>query len=145
MGGCFRVYRDDDYGRETIPLLDTQAAQYGFTVQHLPVQLPGLDQKATWLRVKVAQPDSVILRTGGVSTTAALKEAALMGVPRDKMVGPRPICSDQDMLGAGEATIGFICAPWYGMGTHFPLMQDMLQYVYARGKGAGPEKDVGTA
>jgi branched-chain amino acid transport system substrate-binding protein len=145
MGGCFRVYRDDDYGRETIPLLDTQAAQYGFTVQHLPVQLPGLDQKATWLRVKVAQPDSVILRTGGVSTTAALKEAALMGVPRDKMVGPRPICSDQDMLGAGEAAIGFICATWYGMGTHFPLMQDMLQYVYARGKGAGPEKDVGTA
>jgi branched-chain amino acid transport system substrate-binding protein len=139
------VYRDDDYGRETIPLLDTQAAQYGFTVQHLPVQLPGLDQKATWLRVKVAQPDWVILRTGGVSITAALKEAALMGVPRDKMVGPRPICSDQDMLGAGEAAIGFICATWYGMGTHFPLMQDMLQYVYARGKGAGPEKDVGTA
>jgi len=31
------------------------------------------------------------------------------------------------------------------MGTHFPLLQDMLQYVYARGKGAGPERDVGTA
>ena len=27
-----------------------QAAQYGFTVQHLADQPPGLDQKATWLR-----------------------------------------------------------------------------------------------
>ena len=40
-----------------------QAAQYGFAVQHLAVQPPGLDQKATWLRVKVAQPDWVILRS----------------------------------------------------------------------------------
>ena len=81
------VYRDDDYGQETLPILDTQAAQYGFTVQHLAVKPPGLDQKATWLRVKVAQPDWVLLRTAGVSTTTALKEAAQVGFPRDKIVG----------------------------------------------------------
>ena len=57
------VYHDSDYGRETLPILDHQAAHYGFTVQHLAVQPPGLDQKATWLRVKVAQPDWVILRS----------------------------------------------------------------------------------
>ena len=50
------VFSDNDYGRETIPILDQQAAQFGFTVQHLAVSLPGLDQKATWLRVKVYQP-----------------------------------------------------------------------------------------
>ena len=50
------VYFDGDFGRETIPILDRQAAHYGFTVQHLAVPPPGLDQKATWLRVKVAQP-----------------------------------------------------------------------------------------
>ena len=37
------VYIDNDYGRETIPILDQQAAQYGFAVQHLAVQPPGLD------------------------------------------------------------------------------------------------------
>src|SRR5262245_60076493 len=42
-------YNDADLGREPMPLLDTQAAQYGFTVQHLPVQLPGLDQQAIGL------------------------------------------------------------------------------------------------
>src|SRR5262245_40802983 len=39
------VYLDNDYGRETLAILDTQAARYGFAVQHLPVPLPGLDQK----------------------------------------------------------------------------------------------------
>jgi len=60
------VYFDNDYGRETMPILDIQAVQYGFTVQRLAVKPPGLDQKATWLRVKVAQPDWVILRSQGV-------------------------------------------------------------------------------
>ncbi len=138
------VYLDNDYGRETLPILDTQAAQYGFAVQHLAVQSPGLDQKATWLRVKAAQPDWVILRSAGVMTPTALKEAAQVGVPRDKIVGAPGTCSDQEMVPAGEAAIGFICAIYHGTGTHFPLIQEILTYVYARGKGAGPERDVGT-
>jgi branched-chain amino acid transport system substrate-binding protein len=138
------VYHDSEYGRETIPLLDTQAAQYGFAVQHLPVQPPGLDQKATWLRVKVAQPDWIILRTVGVMTTTALKEAAQMGVPREKIVGTNTTCSEPDMLPAGEAAIGFSCTTWHATGSHFPLIQDILTHVYARGKGPGPEGEVGT-
>ncbi len=138
------VYHDSDYGRETIPILDTQAAQYGFAVQHLAVTPPGLDQKATWLRVKVAQPDWVILRSAGVMTSTALKEAAQLGFPRDKIVGAAPTCVDQEMMPAGEAAMGFICVTLYGTGRNFPLIQDVLTYVYARGKGAGPEVDVGT-
>jgi hypothetical protein len=95
------VYHDSDYGRETLPMLDTQAAHYGFTVQHLAVPPPGLDQKATWLRVKVAQPDWVMLRSIGVMTTTALKEAAQVGVPRDKIVGASPTCTEQEMVPAG--------------------------------------------
>ncbi len=91
------VYHDSDYGRETMPILDTQAAQYGFAVQHLAVQPPGLDQKETWRRVKAAQPDWVILRSTGVMTPTALKEAAQVGVPRDKIVGHAG-----DLRGAGH-------------------------------------------
>jgi hypothetical protein len=104
------VYHDAEYGRETMPILDAQAAQYGFTVWHLAVPYPGLDQKATWLRVKVAQPDWVILRSQGVMTATALKEAAQIGFPRDKMVGPHATCAEQEVVTAGEAAIGFICA-----------------------------------
>jgi branched-chain amino acid transport system substrate-binding protein len=48
------------------------------------------------------------------------------------------------MVPAGEVAIGFICASLLGTGTHFPLIQDILAYVYARGRGHGPEDDVGT-
>ena len=138
------VYIDSDFGKETLPILDQQAARYGFAVQHLAVQPPGLDQKETWRRVKAAQPAWVILRSAGVMTPTALKEAALVGVPRDKIVGNAPACSEQDVVPAGELARGFICAVWHGTGTDFPLIQDILKYVYARGKGAGAEGDVGT-
>jgi branched-chain amino acid transport system substrate-binding protein len=138
------VYINDDFGRETLPILDRQAAHYGFAVQHLAVPHPGLDQKATWLRVKVAQPDWVILRTGSVATWTALKEATLVGVSRDKIVGVATTCTEQDMVQAGEAAIGFICVTFLGPGTDFPLIQAIRQYVYARGKGPGPESNIGT-
>jgi branched-chain amino acid transport system substrate-binding protein len=139
------VYQDTEATWATPSMLDQQAAHYGFTVQHLAVQPPGLDQKATWLRVKVAQPDWVILGVGGgVALSTALKEAAQIGFPRDKMVKPSTPCAEPEMVRAGEAAIGFICATWYGTGRHFPLIQDILTSVYARGKGAGPESDVGT-
>ena len=131
------VYLDNDYGRETLPILDTQAAHYGFMVQHLAVQPPGLDQKATWLRVKVAQPDWVILRSRGVMTPTALKEAAQVGVPRDKIVGPSSTCTEQDMMPAGEAAMGFICATWYGMGTRLPAHPGGAPVRLCPGQGGG--------
>jgi branched-chain amino acid transport system substrate-binding protein len=91
------VYLENDFGRATLPILDHQATHYGFAVQHLAVKPPGLDQKATWLRVKVAQPDWVILRGLGVMTATALKEAAQVGFPRDKIVGTHPTCVEQDL------------------------------------------------
>jgi len=139
------VYIDSDFGKETLAILDQQATRYGFAVQHLAVQPPGLDQKATWRQVKATQPDWIILRSVGVMIPTALKEAAQIGFPRDKIVGPSPTCAEPEMVRAGEAAMGFICTTWYGTGTHFPLIQEMLQYVYARGQGAGPEGDVGTA
>src|SRR5262249_26062733 len=118
--------------------------QYGFTVQHLAVQPPGLDQKATWLRVKVAQPDWVLLDSAGGSTQTALKEAAQVGIPVEKILGATSTCVEREMVAAGEVAKGFICAARFGTGTDFPLIQAVRHYVYARGKGAGPENEVGT-
>jgi branched-chain amino acid transport system substrate-binding protein len=48
------------------------------------------------------------------------------------------------MLPAGAAARGFLCVTWHGMERHFPLIQGIRPYGYARGQGAGPESDVGT-
>src|SRR5262249_45944406 len=54
-------------------------------------------------------------------------------------------CAEQEMVVAGEAAIGFICALWHATGTDFSLIQEVLRYVYGRGQGPGPERDVGTS
>jgi len=77
-------------------------------------------------------------------TRTALQEAAQVGFPREKIVGPHPTCTEQEMIPAGAAAMGFVCATLHGLGRDFPLVQDIHTYVYARGKGAGPEADVGT-
>jgi branched-chain amino acid transport system substrate-binding protein len=127
------VYRYDGYGQEPLPILDTQAAQYSFTVQHLVVKPPELDQQATWPRVKVAQLDWVILRTTGVMTTTALKEVAQIGCPRDTIVEASPTCTKREVVPAGEAAMGFICATWHGAGTHFSFTPVYLKALGTEG------------
>jgi branched-chain amino acid transport system substrate-binding protein len=49
------------------------------------------------------------------------------------------------MVPAGEAARGYICPSFHATGRDFPLIQEILRYVYARGKGSGSEEEVGTA
>ena len=133
------VYLDNDYGRETFPILDPQAAHYGFTVQHLAVQPPGLDQKATWLRVKVAQPDWVILRTGRHDHDGP-EGSSPGGVPATRSWG-RTTCTEQDLLPAGRRPSA---RSFIAQGRHFPLIQEMLSTSMPRARG-GAGEDVGTA
>ena len=70
-------------------------------------------------------------------TPTALKAAAQVGLPATRSWGRTRPARSRTWGRAGEAAIGFICAIWWGTGTHFPLIQEVLQYVYARGKGGG--------
>ena len=81
------VYHDSPFGKESIPLLDERSAQQGFELLKLPVTAPGVEQKATWLQVRQARPDYVILWGFGVMNSTALKEAQATGYPREKMYG----------------------------------------------------------
>ena len=133
------VYLDNDCGRETLPLLNQQAAQYGFTVQHLAVKHPGLDKKATWLRVKMAQPDWVLLRGVGAMNPIALKEAAQVGFPRDRIVESVGPCAAGDGVTPRGAARRYICEtsrPTEPLVTH---NHDIHAYVY--GQGPGPEQE----
>jgi hypothetical protein len=65
-------------------------------------------------------------------TPTALKEAAQVGFPRDKIVGNVTTCTEQEMVPAGEAARGFICVSLFATGTDFPLIQDVLKYSNSR-------------
>jgi branched-chain amino acid transport system substrate-binding protein len=70
-----------------------QAKKYGFDVIKIAVAHPGNEQQSQWLQIRQAKPDWVILWGWGVMNPTALKAAAKIGFPRDKMSasgGPAP-------------------------------------------------------
>ena len=128
------IYHDSAYGKETIPVLDAQAKMYGFTVQHIPVAHPGNEQQSQWLQVRQAKPDWVILRGWGVMNPTALKAAAKIGFPREKIVGVWWSGAEEDTIPAGAAAKGYISAGFNVSGTNYPVIKDIQKYVVAKGK-----------
>ena len=123
------------YGQETIPILDEMAKLYGFEVTHLPVPWPGIDQKSLWLQIKRIEPDWVINRNWGVSCTVPLREAARINFPRDHILGVWWCGSEEDVLPAGDAAKGYKTTNFHGVGSNFPVIQDILEHVYGQMKG----------
>lgn len=139
------LYHESSYGKETIPVLDIQAEKYGFTVQHFPVPHPGLDQKATWLSIaRQFKPDWVILRGWGVMNPTALKEAARVGFPANKILGVWWSGAEEDVIPAGKAAVGYTSAAFHPTGRNFPLHDVILDVVYGQLKGNISAQRVGT-
>ena len=53
----------------THPLLQERAKTQGYDTGLLPVTAPGVEQKATWLRIRQQRPDYVLLWGWGVAMT----------------------------------------------------------------------------
>ena len=129
------LYHDSAYGKETMPILEVQAKKYGFEVTHIAVPHPGNEQQSQWLQVRHIKPDWVILRGTGVMNPTALKAAAKVGFPRDHIVGVWWSGAEEDTIPAGDSAKGYIAAAFNLPGTDFPVMQEVLKHVYAKGKG----------
>jgi branched-chain amino acid transport system substrate-binding protein len=133
------LYHGSAYGKETIPILDSQAKKYGFTVTHIEVPHPGNEQQSQWLQVRQIKPDWVILRGWGVMNPTALKAAQKVGYPTDRIVGVWWSGAEEDVLPAGDAAKGYIAAAFHPSGTEFGVVQDILKHVYAGGKRGNME------
>jgi branched-chain amino acid transport system substrate-binding protein len=134
------IYHDSAYGKETIPVLDAQAKQYGFEVIHIAVAHPGNEQQSQWLRVRQEKPDWVILRGWGVMNPTAIRTAARMGFPRDKMVGVWWSGSEEDVIPAGDGAKGYIAAGFNVAGSNFPVIKEIEKHVYAKNMGNMEDK-----
>ncbi|NQU64985.1 MAG: ABC transporter substrate-binding protein [SAR324 cluster bacterium] len=140
------LHHGSGYGRETIPILELQAKKYGFKLINLEVPHPGVDQKSQWLQIRRIKPDWVILRGWGVMTPTALKTASQMRFPANKIVGVWWSGSEDDVIPAGDAAIGYISTTFHGRGTDYSVTKDILKYTYGKGLGdykGDDEKKVG--
>lgn len=137
------VYLNAAYGKEPIPTLERLAKQYGYTFTGYAVNAPGIDQQATWLQIHQANPDWVMMWGWGVMNSTAIKDAASVGYPMDHFIGIWWSGADVDVEPAGKAAIGYKAAEFNGAGTSFPVVQDILKYVYAKGGGHAAKDKVG--
>src|SRR5436853_5275875 len=134
------LYHDSAYGKETIPILETQAKMYGFTVSHIAVPHPGNEQQAQWLQIRQVRPDWVILRGWGVMNPTALKAAAKIGFPRDHIIGVWWSGAEEDVIPAGEAAKGYIAAGFNAPGADHVVIREIQKHVYAKGQGELEDK-----
>ena len=138
------VYHDSPYGKEPIPLLQERAAMHGFNLQLLPVTAPGVEQKATWLQVRQARPDYVLLWGWGVMNSTALKEAQATGYPREKMYGVWWSGAEPDVKDVGDGAKGYNAVTMqHGAEPDSKVVKDILSMVHDKGQGTGPKDEVG--
>ena len=138
-------YHDSPFGNELLPIIQERSAQYGFSLQLLPIAAPGVEQKATWLQVRQQQPDYVILQTWGVMTQTALKEAQAVGYPREKMFGTWWSAAEPDLKDIGQGAKGYSGVMMqHGAEMQAPVIKDILDKVHGKGQGTGPKDEVGS-
>lgn len=128
------LYHDSAYGRETLDPLALLAKTYGFADIQIPLAHPGNEQSAQWSKVKQIKPDWVFLRGWGVMTPVAIKTAARVGYPADRIIGDVWSSSEEDVIPAGNAAKGYLAVTTYPAGSDFEIHRKIKQFVVDKGK-----------
>lgn len=138
------IYHDSPFGKEPIPLLQERAKMHGFELDLLPVTHPGVEQKATWLKIRQSRPDYVINWGWGVMNSTALKEAQATGYPREKMYGVWWAGAEPDVKDVGAGAKGYNAIMMqHGAEKNSAVVKEILEKVHAKGQGTGPKEEVG--
>jgi len=138
------VYHDSPFGKEPIPLMQERARNHGFELQLLPVTPPGVEQKATWLQVRQAKPDYVVLWGWGVMNSTAIKEAQATGYPREKMYGVWWAGAEPDVKDVADGAKGYNAVTiQHGAEPNSDIVKAMLTQLHSKGQGTGPKEEVG--
>jgi branched-chain amino acid transport system substrate-binding protein len=135
------IFLESGYGREPLPLLEEFSKQYGFTVKEYSVAGKEMqDQSAQWLSVRRDRPAWMIMWGWGAMNPTAVKRAAESGYPLDKFIGIWWSGSEDDTRPAGAGSKGYLSLNFTGIGTDFPVIQDIKKHVVDKGKSQ-VEKD----
>jgi len=133
------VYHDSPYGKEPIPALEARAAKDGFIFKAIPVTHPGVEQKSQWLAIRQDRPDYVLLWGWGVMNSTAIKEAAAVGYPRDKMIGVWWSGAEPDVTPAGDQSIGYKALMLQHPAGKFKVHADLDKFVVSKGKSVAKD------
>ena len=138
------VYHDSAYGKEPIATLERLATEEGYDLSLFPVAHPGLEQKATWLQIgRQVRPDYVFMWGWGVMNSTAIKEAAAVGFPMDHFIGIWWSGAEADVEPAGAQAKGYKSLNITGVGTDYPIFDD-IEAMHDAGDGLADPDNIGT-
>jgi len=134
------LYHDSAYGKEPFPVLEAYEKQLGYQLIKIPVAHPGNEQNSQWLQIRRENPDFVILWGWGVMNAVAIKTAARVGYPREKMLGVWWAGSEEDVIPAGDAAKGYSTMTFNTPGK-YPVIDEIRSKIYGAGKGNLADRD----
>ena len=124
------IYLNIAYGKEPIPVLEVLAEKYGYELDLIPIDWPGMEQGAAWLQMRRNKPDWAFLWGWGAANQVAIKSATQINFPMDHFIGVWWSGSEGDVVPAGAAAKGYKSATFHATGTGFPVHDEILKYVY---------------
>ncbi|MEO0766153.1 MAG: ABC transporter substrate-binding protein [Pseudomonadota bacterium] len=138
------VYHNSAYGKEPIRTLEELSKKHGFELMLVAVDHPGQEQKSQWLQIRRERPDNVIMYGWGVMNQVAVQEAANIRFPMENFIGIWWSGSENDVLPAGDAADGYKALTFHGVGSDFPVFDDIQTHVVDKGLAAGSGDQIGT-
>ncbi len=131
----------------------TYWAQADAMIQYVGEQMGGLDKlkgkKIGLVYIDIAygkepqRPDWLLMWGWGVMNSTAIKGAASVGYPMDHFIGVWWSGSEPDVVPAGEAAVGYKSGTFHGAGQDYPVIKDILKYVYDKNGGHTTRDKVG--
>ncbi|MEM6619489.1 MAG: ABC transporter substrate-binding protein [Pseudomonadota bacterium] len=138
------VYHNSAYGKEPIRTLETLAEKHGFELSLLAVDHPGQEQKSQWLQIRRERPDYAVMWGWGVMNQVAIQEAANIRFPMENFIGVWWSGAQHDVLPAGDAADGYKAITFHGVGSDFPVFDEIRKHVHDKGNAAGTGDQIGT-
>jgi len=138
------VYHNSPYGKEPIKTLEKLSEKHGYELALIPVDPPGLEQKSQWLEIRRGQMDYVLMWGWGIMNSVAIGEAANIRFPMENFIGIWWSGSENDVIPAAERAHNYKSLTFHGVGTDFPLYDDLKTYLHDKGIGSGDGTSIGT-
>ena len=136
------IFYDNPAGREPIPVIEDLSAQEGFQLKTFAVPPPGVEMGAQVLDIAQRyHADFVIAHLFGRSPSVSIKEFKRVGYPLRKVVSFVWGSAEADVEAAGgwSAAEGYYVMQFAGVGTDYPVLNEIREMYKKEGKPAPKE------
>jgi branched-chain amino acid transport system substrate-binding protein len=136
------LFYDNPAGREPLPILEDLAGMEGFQLKTFAVPPPGVEMGAQVLDIAQRyRADFVITHLFGRSPSVSIKELKRIGFPLKKIVAMVWGASEADIEAAGgfAAAEGYNAMQFAGVGTDYPVLNEIRDMYKKQGKEAPKE------